>query len=319
MVQPSFGVVVEHIGSSLSMWRERIRKIEDLGYNAILFPDHIDYAGVTDFGPIAAMGSAISLSRTLQFWSFVFNNDVRNPVALAKEVATLNMLSDGRVVFGLGSGYLEDDYRQCGIRLDPAGIRIDRFEEALHIIKKVFKGDGVSFSGKHYSIEAEGPHLAQKSCPPIYIGGGGQRVLSIAAREADIIGLAPRNTKYGIDLQSATAEATAQKVEWIRAAAGNRFSQLTLSCMLFHVNITEQKPEEAAERAKNFFQQRFKQELSIQEILGSPHLLIGSEEAICEALLKAQQMYNVSSFSVLEKDMDTFGRIIACFDEQKAA
>ena len=267
MAYPSFGVVVEHIGSSLSAWQEKICQIEDLGYTAIFFPDHIDHAGTTDFGPIAAMGAAACLSKTLQFWSYVFNNDVRNPVALAKEVATLNMLSGGRVVFGLGAGYLEDDYRQCGIGLDQAGTRIDRFEEALHIIKEVFRGNGVALSGKHYLIEAEGPYLAQKSCPPIYIGGGGRRVLSIAAREADIVGLVPTNTKDGINLQSATAEATAQKVEWIRAAAESRFSQLVLSCMVFHVNITEQKPEEAAERAKGFFQQRFKQQLSVQEIL----------------------------------------------------
>ena len=179
-----FGVQ-EHSATSGSAWRDKARLMESLGYQALYLPDHFG----DQLGPIAALMAAADATTTLRMGSLVFDNDYRHPAVLAKEVASLDLLSDGRFDLGLGAGWMASDYEQAGIPFDSPGVRIERMEEGLAIIKGLLAGGKFSFTGKHYRITSlEGtPSPVQKPHPPIVLGGGGRRMLRLAAREADIV------------------------------------------------------------------------------------------------------------------------------------
>lgn len=296
-----FGVVTERAHSGAE-WREKARRAEELGYNTFLVPDHSE----KDIAPIAAMMAALDATTRLRVGSFVFNNDLRNPTILAKEVATLDLFSEGRFEFGLGAGYLLADYEQTGIAFESAGVRISRFEEALRLIKQLFVEEVVNFSGTFYTADqTKGlPIPVQKPHPPVYVGGGGQRVLSLAAREADIVGFAPKNSQKGLDFGDATARCTANKVEWVRAAAGERFTSLELSCIVFRVIVTNDRAQ-ALQRAAGYMG------LSGEEVAGSPHVLIGTTDQIAEDLQTRRSLYGISYIEVLEEYMELFAPVVA--------
>ena len=186
--------------------------IEDLGYTTFLVPDHV----WLDVVPVPAL-MAVADATSLRIGSYVFNNDFRHPVLLAREVAMLDVLSGGRFELGLGCGGIAENYVQTGIPFDPPAVRVSRFEEALHLIKQFFTQDEITFSGQYYHItQLKGfPKSVQKPYPPLYIGGGKKRMLSLAAREADCVGIVARGTPKGLDWASATHEATLEKVGWI--------------------------------------------------------------------------------------------------------
>ena len=241
-----FGVVTER-AQSHTEWRDKAKKAEDLGYATFLVPDHME----KDIAPVPALMAAAEATSTLRIGSFVFNNDLRQPTVLAKEVATLDLFSKGRFEFGLGAGYLPLDYDQTGVSFDSPATRISRFEEALYLIKQLFREEEpVTFCGSFYTIkQAKGlPRPIQKPHPPIYVGGGGIRVLSLAAREADIVGFTPKNSLKGLDMSTATAGATKKKVEWVHAVAKERFEHVELSCIVFRVIVTDNRVQ-AAQRA----------------------------------------------------------------------
>lgn len=296
-----FGVVTERAHSGAE-WREKARRAEELGYDTFLVPDHSE----KDIAPIAVMMAALDATTRLRVGSFVFNNDLRNPTILAKEVATLDLFSEGRFEFGLGAGYLLADYEQTGIAFESAGVRISRFEEALHLIKQLFVEEVVNFSGTFYTADqTKGlPIPVQKPHPPVYVGGGGQRVLSLAAREADIVGFAPKNSQKGLDFGDATARCTANKVEWVRAAAGERFTSLELSCIVFRVIVTNDRAQ-ALQRAAGYMG------LSGEEVAGSPHVLIGTTDQIAEDLQTRRSLYGISYIEVLEEYMELFAPVVA--------
>src|SRR5579859_7799398 len=174
--------VQEHDLANAAAWREKARRAEATGFSALYLPDH--FSGQP--GVIAALMGAADATTTLRIGSLVFDNDYRHPVVLAKEAATLDVLSGGRLDFGLGAGWMTSDYEKSGIPLDSAGIRIERMEEGLKVIKGLWAGGDFSFSGKHYTVAGlEGSPLPlQKPHPPILLGGGGRKMLTIAGREA---------------------------------------------------------------------------------------------------------------------------------------
>ena len=206
--------------------------------------------------------------------SLVLDNDYKHPVVLAKEAATIDLLSDGRLELGLGAGWMKTDYEQSGIPYDRPGVRIDRFEEGLAIIKGLLSDDGpVTFAGKHYTITAhEGtPKPVQKPHPPILIGGGGKRVLSIAGREADIVSVNfdLRSGAVGPEVgPSGTAEATAEKIGWVRDAAGDRFDDIELSVTIFAGMVTDDPQGLAAAMGPGFG-------ITPEQALEMPHVLVG--------------------------------------------
>ena len=236
-----FGVQVS-AATNRSAWVELARRVEAHGYSSLTMPDHFG----DQLAPIPALMAAADATTTLRVGALVLDNDYRHPVVLGKELATIDVLSDGRLEIGLGAGWMRADYDSAGLSYDSAGVRLDRFEEALAVLKGMFSEGQVEFSGRYYQVTAlEGrPLPVQRPWPPFLIGGGGRRVLGIAAREADIVGIngTLRAGEVGAEaLASMTASAVDQKINWVREAAGDRFNDLELNVRAFFVAVTNDR------------------------------------------------------------------------------
>ena len=282
-----FGVE-EHRAESAQGWREKARLLESLGYSTLFLPDH--FGG--QLAPVAALMAAADATTTLRIGSLVFDNDYRHPVVLAKEAATLDLLSGGRLDFGLGAGWLASDYEQTGIPLDSPGTRIERMAEGLAIIKSFFAGGDISFEGKHYKIHGVEafPRPAQQPHPPIVIGGGGKRMLRLAAREADIVSVNPNLSagRVGADTaRTGLPEATDEKIGWIKEAAGERFSQIELSATIYYASLTDDREALAAGLAAGL-------EAKPREVLEMPHVLLGTIDQMVEDLKARRERYGTS-------------------------
>jgi probable F420-dependent oxidoreductase len=302
-----FGVSV-HSNRSRQEWIQLARQAEDLGYSTLLIPDHLG----EQFAPIPALLAAADATSTLRVGSLVFDNDFRHPVMLAKEAATLDVLSGGRLELGLGAGWMKPEYERAGISFERPGVRIEKLEEAVKIIKGLFADGPVNFAGQHYTItNMEGyPKPAQRPHPPIHIGGGGQRLLTLAAREADIVGFIPRARPdgKGQDITDASPEALTQKIAWVREAAGARFAGLELGILVAQVITTEDR-EQAAQFIAQTLAAGFN--VSTDQILQAPYLLLGSEDQICEDLLARRERYGISYINVFEQSMEALAPVVA--------
>ena len=259
-------------------WSESARRVEELGYSTLFVPDHFG----DQLAPIVALSTAAEATTTLKVGALVFDNDYRHPVTLATEMATLDLLSSGRVELGLGAGWMTTDYEQSGIQHDSAKVRVDRFEEAIEVVKGLFAEGPYSFQGEHYTITGlDGkPSPVTPGGPPLLIGGGGKRVLSIAARSADIVGVNP-NLKAGAigaeTVNDALAAAVDQKLEWVRAAAGDRFDDIELNMLSFVAEVTDDSAGFAAILSDMFG-------APAEDILEVPAVVVGSLEEIRDTL-----------------------------------
>ena len=290
-----FGVQ-EHTAPSAKAWADKARLVESLGYGVLYLPDHFG----DQLGPVASLMAAADATTSLRVGSLVFDNDYRHPVVLAKEAATLDLLSEGRFDLGLGAGWLVSDYEQAGIPYDPPGVRIDRMEEGLAIIKGLLAGGPFSFAGKHYRINGlEGtPSPVQKPHPPLVIGGGGRRMLRLAAREADIV-----NVNYDLRegrvnrklVHTGLAGATEEKLAWIREAAGDRMDRIELSVTIFFANITDDADAVAGAMAGGMG-------VEPGDVLDTPHFLIGTVDQVVEMLRERRERYGIS-FVILPGDV----------------
>jgi probable F420-dependent oxidoreductase len=275
-----------------------------MGYSGLYLPDHFDEQP----GLIAALMSAADATTTLRVGSLVFDNDYRHPWVLAKEAATLDLLSDGRLDLGLGAGWLVADYQKAGIPYDSAGTRIERLEEALKVIKGFFTGKPFTFSGKHYSIkDGEGsPSPVQKPHPPILLGGGGRRMLGLAAREAEIVHINYNLNEGRINpklVRTGMAEATGEKVRWIKEAAGERFDSIELGFTVFFANITDDRESIASAMAPSMgFEPR--------DVLDMPHFLIGTMEQIEQDLRDRRERYGFSDVILPGSSADDLAPIV---------
>ena len=282
----------ERRAGSAREWRDRARAVESMGYAALYVPDHFG----DQFAPIAALMAAADATTKLRIGPLVLDNDYRHPVVVAKEAATLDLLSDGRLDFGIGAGWLISDYEQAGMLYDSPGVRIERLDEAIQVIKGLFAGKPYSFSGKHYTIkELEGrPLPAQRPHPPFLIGGGGRKMLQLAAREADLINVNfdlregapnPKVAKTGL------AEATDEKLTWIREAAGDRFDQIELGVWILQAHVTEDREGLASALGPRVG-------LDTPDVLAIPHVLVGTVEQIAEDLIARRERYGISHIVV---------------------
>lgn len=229
-----FGVVASGL-TSREGWISLAHKTEDLGYSSLLMPDRPSMGG---FAPLSALSVAATVTKTLRIGSYVFSNDYRHPILLAKEAATLDQLSDGRFEFGLGAGVGQPDYSQMGLNLDEAGVRVSRFEESVQIIKRFFTEERVNFTGKYYTIaDAQGsPKSVQRPHPPLFVGSAGKRMLHFAAREVNSI--AP--VRKWMDPYDVSIE---EKIGWVREAAGDRFAQIELCQTNYDLILTDSHVE----------------------------------------------------------------------------
>jgi probable F420-dependent oxidoreductase len=308
-----FALVAEGV-TSRQAWLAKARHAEDLGYSTLLVPDHMTKVSHSEtiadgkeglIDPIVGL-MAVADATSLHIGSHVFCNDFRHPIILAQQAANLDLFSEGRLRFGFGCGYLAEEYEQVGIALDSPGVRISRFEEALQIIKAYFRGEQVTFSGQYYQVKGlqTSIKVVQKPHPPIYIGGGGKRILSIAAREADIVGLVAKNSATGLDWTSALLAANIDKIGWVHQAAGERFSQLEFSATIFIAAVTDH-PQQAARRIGSGLG------LTVEQTLDCLHILVGSVDQIVEELQKRRELLGISCIEVLDTHMETLAPVVA--------
>jgi len=277
---------------------ETARRAESIGYHELVIPDHL----IPQLGPIAAMAWIAAATERLRIAAFVFNNDLRHPAVLAQELASLDVLSGGRLDIAIGAGWNRPEYDAIGLSFDPTPVRQARLAEAIAVLKGAF-GDGpFSFAGGHYAIrDLDGqPKPVQRPHPPFLIGGGGRRTLELAAREAQIVGLAPRILP-GIkaDPRSITVAGTAEKIEWVREAAGPRFDALTFNVYPSQAPVTvTTNARSAARNAADAMRVRSGLDITEDEVLESPHVFIGSIAGLAEKLIGLRERLGISSFMI---------------------
>jgi probable F420-dependent oxidoreductase len=292
-----FGLTTPNGGTSREDWCKRARAIEAAGFSTLLVGDHL----IIPMGPFAGMMAAADATTSLRIGTFVLGNDFRHPVYLAQEAASIDRLSGGRLELGLGTGWYKGDYAMSGIPLDAPGTRIGRLEEAVPIIKGFFSDGPFDFAGRYYNVRGvDGlPKPVQKPRPPIMIGGGSRRVLSFAAREADIVSVNIKTTRDGwLDLSSVSPEAAADKVAWVREAAGERFEALELNILVMKVVVTDHRRQAARESLKGW--ELPTDDASVDRWLDSPSVLIGTVDQIVEDLQARRQRYGFSYVTIFE-------------------
>jgi len=285
-------------------WTELARTAESNGFDTLTMPDHF----TDQLAPVPALMAAASATKNLRIGALVWDNDYKHPVVLAKELATLDLLSDGRLEIGIGAGWMATDYVQSGIQYDRPGVRIDRFLEGLEIIKRAMLGEKFSFSGQHYTITdyVATPLPVQRPCPPILIGGGGKRVLKLAADLADIVGINP-SLKDGVvnaeTISEMSAEAVTEKVDLVKKTAALRMSQVELNIRTFLVSIRD-SAKEAIEGTANMFK------VAPELVANSPFALMGPPTKIAEDLLARRDRWGFSYIIVGGEDVESFAPVI---------
>ena len=300
-----FGVQISE-SRPRAAWAEQARRAEALGYDVLLMPDHLG----NQFAVGPALAAAAAATTTLRIGTFVLQNDLRHPVLVAKEATTLDLLSDGRFELGLGAGgSWMPDYEQTGIPFDPPGRRVSRLEESLRIIKGLWAEEPITFAGRHYTITAlDGfPKPIQQPHPPILVGGGGPRMLSLAAREADIVSILPTMLPGGgqFRMEESAAEVIATKIGLLQQLAGARLAELELNVLIQQVRVTEDAWGVSEELSQQWTP------MSPEQVRESPFLLIGTVDEIAETLRTRRAALGISYVVVFERAMEAFAPVVA--------
>lgn len=279
---------------------ETARRAEDLGIDVLVVPDHL----IDQLAPFPALATIAAATERLRIAAFVLNNDLRHPAVLAQELASLDVLSEGRLDVAIGAGWNRPEYDAIGVPYDAVRIRQARLAEAITVLKGCFAPGPFSFIGEHYTItdyDAR-PETAQQPHPPFFIGGGGRRTLELAAREAQIVGLAPRLLPGPVgDPASITMAATAEKIDWVRAAAGDRFAELEFNVYpsMVPVQVTDRPREVAAEHAKRIAAASGRA-VDADTLLDSPHIFIGTVDSLCEKFERLRSELGITSIMIGE-------------------
>ena len=293
---------------------EAAHRAESIGYDVMVYPDHV----VLPFGLVPLLTTVAAVTERLRVSAFVVNNDLRHPALVAQDMASIDVISGGRVEVAIGGGWNVPEYEALGIPFDPIGRRIDRLTEAVAVIKGCFAEGPFSFAGEHYTItNHEGlPKPVQKPRPPLFIGGGGKRLLTLAGREADIVGVAPRTLASASsrdvvrsDPRSITVAATEEKLGWIREAAGDRFDDLEINAYPSGTSpiLTDHARKDGAD-VLDGIRNRTGIEISLDEFLESPHVFIGSVDGLVAKLQEQRERLGISSIMV--GDLDTLAPVV---------
>jgi probable F420-dependent oxidoreductase len=283
-------------------WRAKARRIEELGYDTLLVTDHLG----PQLAAVPAMAAALEATTRLRVGSYVFANDYRNPVMLAKEIATLDVLSGGRVEFGLGAGWYQRDYEMLGLPYDPPAQRVSRMIEAVQLIDRLFAEDSVDASGRFYTVHGARlrPKPIQRPRPPLMIGGGGPRILRFAARHADIVALNPRFDANGQPVVSdlLTGE-TERKLARLRAEGGARLDRVELNVFVIDAGVTDEPRsmfDAVATRLKG----------AAAQLIDSPYFLYGSIADLKRQVLARRERLGITYFGLPEKAMEPFAPLV---------
>jgi probable F420-dependent oxidoreductase len=273
--------------SSRSEWQEQARRAEDAGFDTAVVPDHV-MDGL--FPPLVALDAMAAATNRLRVGTFVLNNDLRHPALVARDAATLDLLSDGRLELGVGAGHAAPEYAALGLPFDDAAVRVERLEEAALILRRLFDGESVTLEGSYY--ELQGQRLSPSRRPTLLIGGNGDRVLALGARMADIVSLTGLG-RTRADGQQHDAEWSLEqidrKVRLVRAAAADRYDDLELNVLVQHVEITRDRKdviEGIATRVGG----------NVEHMMTAPFLLVGTTDEIVDQLAVARDRWDFSYF-----------------------
>lgn len=283
-------------------WREQARRAEALGYDVLLAADHL----TDSFAPLPALMAAADATTTLRVGSFVLSNDFRHPALVAREAATIDLLTDGRFELGLGAGHMRSEYDEVGIPFSTAGTRVERLEESVQVVRALLDGEVVDFAGEHYVINR---HSAYPPRPrvPLLVGGNGNRVLALAARLADTVSFVGFHQVEGsadVALSHFSSAGLDDRLSVVRAAAGDRFSGLELNVLVQAVIVTEDRAGAAEELSRRVAG------LMPEAALESPFLLLGTHDEIVEALLERRDRFGISYVVVFGAAMEPLAPVV---------
>jgi probable F420-dependent oxidoreductase len=286
-------------------WRRLARQAEDLGYSTLYVPDHLD----DQWSPMVACAVAAEATTTLRVGTLVLDNDFRHPVLLAKEAATLDILTDGRFEFGIGAGWMTTDYEQSGIPMDAPSVRIGRLEESLEIIRAMWRDGSATFAGEHYDVHdvVGGPKPVTPGGPPIVIGGGSKRILTLAGRHAEVVSIVPSLAAGHIGREVAAesvVEKYRERVRWARQAAGERAGDLELQCWTVAVQVVPNAHEVFETMAPMFG-------LTADQLRAAPLALIGTVPEIAETLRRRREELGFSYIVVHEAEFEALAPVVA--------
>jgi probable F420-dependent oxidoreductase len=300
----AFGIHVPG-ASDRASWLALGPRAEALGYTTVSISDHLR----DQFAPFAALGALAAVTKHIGLSMRVLANDFRHPVILAKEAATLDVISNGRLVLGLGAGWNRAEFEAAGIPFDSAATRIERLGEAVTIIRSLLRGECVSFSGRHYRIEGLTgfPRPVQQPSPPILLGGGGRKMLTLASRSADIVSVMTANSNRsagdgGLG-RDATLERARVKVAWMAEAAGERLASITLNVHVPVVAVTDHAMAVAERDAPAH-------DLTPSEFLESPHVFIGTIPELGHKIESLRAELGFSSFTVNQQAMEDLAPLL---------
>lgn len=289
-------------------WQDRLRRIEDLGFHSVAISEHFSQGWAMD--ALTAMAFAAAATSRLRCTSLVLNSDLHHPAMLAKAIATADVLSGGRVTLGLGAGWLRDDYHALGSQFQPASVRLTRMEEALQVVKQFFEQDQVTFRGQHYQLAdlQALPRPVQRPRPPILVGGGGPRLLTIAARYADIVGIQATRGPAGLSQKAArnlSRAGLAAKIDLVReasAAAGRRMPQLQFTC--YDVNVGGVQVTGDRTAFSSYLQ------AYPEDFAGSPVSLRGDVAQCVDSLVRWREELGITHWN-LGPDIETLAPVVA--------
>ena len=299
-----FGVMAPG-ATTAAEYRETAQKAEALGYSTLYVPDHfVDHP----FGPFPAMTFAAEATKTLRVGCLVLGNDYRHPVVLARDAATLDLLSDGRLELGLGAGWMTVDYEKAGIPLDSPGVRIARLAESIEVVKGLFGEGPFTFKGEHYQIDdLDGMPKPVQRPVPLVIGGGGKKVLTLAGRVADIIGI-NGNLRSGQANDPGQAPnmnpaSTDEKLEWVRSAAGARYDDIEIQAFAGFVHFTDDPMGMATAMAPAF-------DTTPEDVLDSPVGLVGTVDSMIETLERRRERWDMTYHVITHDHLDAFAPVV---------
>jgi probable F420-dependent oxidoreductase len=286
-------------------WRDLARRLEGDGWSTLTVADHLD----DGLAPTPALMAAADATTTLTVGSMVLANDYRHPVVVAKEAATLDVLSGGRFELGIGAGWTTADYEAAGFPLDRPGVRIARLTEAIEVLRGLWADEPCSFTGDHYRIDAMTglPHPVTPGGPRLVVGGGGERILRLAARTADVVAVNVNLAAGVIDERAfpdGVPDATDHKLAWMREAAGERFDRLELQVRIHLAMVTDDRDGVLAKLAPAFG-------LTVDEARATPHALIGSVDEICDQLVERRERWGLNRIGLSQDQLDAFAPIVA--------
>jgi probable F420-dependent oxidoreductase len=311
VTRPFRFAVISSTAPDAATWLERARRAEELGYTTLLMPDHFQ----DQLAPLTALATAAAVTERLAVGTLVFDNDYRHPVVLAKELATLDLLTGGRVEVGIGAGWKRSDYEETGIPYDKPGVRVDRMVEAIDVMRALWSStEPVQYEGTHYQIDGAvgtpSPHTP--GGPTLCVGGGGRRMLTVAANVADIVAVNATLTTGRLDetvAATASPQAFDEKLGWVReaAAAAGRLADIELQCHCAFVHVTasgDERDSVLGAMAPAFG-------CTPADARDIPLTLVGSTDELVETLLRRRERWGFTYTVVPDDAMEAFAPVVA--------